>query len=212
MEKKIINNRFNTKSLIPTKESKIILINQNKIENKSSNKNTINNKIDKNINNNFINNKNDTNISNISNNNNKNKVNNIKKDNDIFDDIFIKYNSLFNDDILGRFSVFQKINIINKLNLILFNKIKKGLELQLKRKQLENTLLKIRNGYKDSLIKKKKLYSLIQQKMLRDYNFKKKLKDLRKKLMDEKINMLRDKNLEYIMKSYGIYNENKSYR
>ena len=208
MEKKIINNRFNKKSLIPTKESKIILINQSKKELQSSNKNIINNSIDKNIENNIINKKNneDNNI------NNKYQENNIKKDNDIFDDIFLKYNSLFNDNILKRFSIFQKINIINKLNLILFNKIKKELELQLKRKQLENQLLKIRNGYKDKLIKKKKLYSLIQQKMLRDYNFKKKLKDLRKKLMDEKINLLREKNLEYIMKSYGIYNEDKSYR
>ena len=208
MEKKIINNRFNKKSLIPTKESKIIFINQNKKEKQSSNKNIINNSIDKNIENNIINKKNneDNNF------NNKYQENNIKKDNDIFDDIFLKYNSLFNDNILKRFSIFQKINIINKLNLILFNKIKKELEFQLKRKQLENQLLKIRNGYKDKLIKKKKLYSLIQQKMLRDYNFKKKLKDLRKKLMDEKINLLREKNLEYIMKSYGIYNEEKSYR
>ena len=208
MEKKIINNRFNKKSLIPTKESKIILINQSKKELQSSNKNIINNSIDKNIENNIINKKNneDNNI------NNKYQENNIKKDNDIFDDIFLKYNSLFNDNILKRFSIFQKINIINKLNLILFNKIKKELELQLKRKQLENQLLKIRNGYKDMLIKKKKLYSLIQQKMLRDYNFKKKLKDLRKKLMDQKINLLREKNLEYIMKNYGIYNEDKSYR
>ena len=131
---------------------------------------------------------------------------------DLFDDIFLKYNTLFNDDILSRFSVLQKINIINKLNLLLFNKIKKELQLQLKRKQLENQLLKIRNRYKDKLIKKKKLYSLIQQKMLRDYNFKRKLKDIRKKLMDQKICILRDKNLTYIMKSYGIYNESKSYR
>ena len=140
-------------------------------------------------------------------------IDNKKEDKtDLFDDIFLKYNTLFNDDILSRFSVLQKINIINKLNLLLFNKIKKELQLQLKRKQLENQLLKIRNGYKDKLIKKKKLYSLIQQKMLRDYNFKRKLKDMRKQLMDNKINLLRDKNLTYIMKSYGIYNERKSYR
>ena len=145
---------------------------------------------------------------------NKDKSIDNKKDDktDLFDDIFLKYNTLFNDDILSRFSVLQKINIINKLNLLLFNKIKKELQLQLKRKQLENQLLKIRNGYKDKLIKKKKLYSLIQQKMLRDYNFKRKLKDMRKQLMDNKINLLRDKNLTYIMKSYGIYNERKSYR
>ena len=145
---------------------------------------------------------------------NKDKSIDNKKDDktDLFDDIFLKYNTLFNDDILSRFSVLQKINIINKLNLLLFNKIKKELQIQLKRKQLENQLLKIRNGYKDKLIKKKKLYSLIQQKMLRDYNFKRKLKDMRKQLMDNKINLLRDKNLTYIMKSYGIYNESKSYR
>ena len=48
--------------------------------------------------------------------------------------------------------------------------------------------------------------------MLRDYNLKRKLKDLRKKLMDEKISCLRNKNLVYIMKTYGIYNENKNVR
>ena len=35
---------------------------------------------------------------------------------------------------------------------------------------------------------------------------------MRKKLMDDKINLLREKNLTYIMKSYGIYNENKYFR
>ena len=188
MEEKSINPKYNKNKFIPSNESKIILINSNKTENQTLNKNTINNNKDIIIENNNSNN------------------------NDIFDDIFVKYNTLFNDNILGRFTVLQKINIINKLNLILFNKIKKELELQLKRKQLENQLLKLRNGYKDKLIKKKKLYSLIQQKMLRDYNFKRKLKDLRKKLMDEKINILRNKNLIYIMKSYGIYNENKYFR
>ena len=188
MEEKSINPKYNKNKFIPSNESKIILINSNKTENQTLNKNTINNNKDIIIENNNSNN------------------------NDIFDDIFVKYNTLFNDNILGRFTVLQKINIINKLNLILFNKIKKELELQLKRKQLENQLLKLRNGYKDKLIKKKKLYSLIQQKMLRDYNFKRKLKDLRKKLMDDKINLLREKNLTYIMKSYGIYNENKYFR
>ena len=164
----------------------------------------------------IINNKNEANeINNIKSkdkiNENNNSLNNILNF-DIFDDVFYKYKALFNEKILGRFTVFQKINIINKLNILIFNKIKKELELQLKRKQLENELLKIRNGYKDRLIQKKKLYSLIQQKMLRDYNFKRKLKDLRKKLMDEKINILRNKNLIYIMKSYGIYNENKYFR
>ena len=188
MEKKILNNKFNKNSIIPSKESKIIIINNKKENQNQKSKN---------------NQSSDT-----------NKINdkNITNNNDIFDDIFEKYNSLFNDNILGRFSILQKINIINKLNIILFNKIKKELELQLKRKQLENDLLKIRNGYKDKLIKKKKLYSLIQQKMLRDYNFKRKLKNLRKKLMDERINILRYKNLTYIMKNYGIYNEDKFFR
>ena len=188
MEEKSINPKYNKNKFIPSNESKIILINSNKTENQTLNKNTINNNKDIIIENNNSNN------------------------NDIFDDIFVKYNTLFNDNILGRFTVLQKINIINKLNLILFNKIKKELELQLKRKQLENQLLKLRNGYKDKLIKKKKLYSLIQQKMLRDYNFKRKLKNLRKKLMDERINILRYKNLTYIMKNYGIYNEDKFFR
>ena len=179
MEKKIIH-KFNKNSIIPSKESKVIII--NKKENQKSNK------IDNSIENNNINN------------------------NNLFDDLYLKYNSLFNENILGRFSVLQKINIINKLNIILFNKIKKELELQLKRKQLENNLLKLKNGYKDRLIKKKKLYSLIQQKMLRDYNFKRQLKNIRKKIMDERINILRYKNLTYIMKSYGIYNEDKSFR
>ena len=174
MEKENINQKFNTKILIPSKEIKIKL----------------NNNKDK-----IIENKNNSN----------NKT-------DLFDDIYLKYNTLFNDDILGRFTILQKINIINKLNLILFNKIKKELQLQLKRKQLENEILKIKSGYKDKLIKKKKLYSLIQQKMLKDYNYKRKLKDLRKKLMDERIDLLRYKNLVFIMKSYGIYNEDKHFR
>ena len=190
MEKKQENSQGNN-SIIPTNINKNqILIINNKTENIELNNNNGKNKINEN-NNNSLNN--DLNF-------------------DFFDDIFYKYKALFNENILGRFTVFQKINIINKLNIILFNKIKKELELQLKRKQLENELLKIRNGYKDRLIQKKKLYSLIQQKMLRDYNFKRKLKDLRKKLMDEKINVLRYKNLIYIMKSYGIYNENKYFR
>ena len=48
--------------------------------------------------------------------------------------------------------------------------------------------------------------------MLKDYNQKRKLKDLRKKLMDEKIDLLRYKNLMFIMKSYGVYNEQKYFR
>ena len=189
MEKKSIKSKFDEKSIVPTKESKIIIIN-NKKENSNSKNNIV------------MNSKSKTNE-------NKNNTNN---NSDAFEDLFLKYSSLFNDDILGRFTVLQKINIVNKLNIVLFNKIKKELQLQLKRKQLENELLKLRNGYKDKLIKKKKLYSLIQQKMLKDYNFKRKLKDLRKKLMDERINFLRYKNLMYIMRSYGICNEEKYYR
>ena len=201
MEKKILNPKFNENSIVPSSEGNITIINENKEKEKL---NKINNNYSKD---NF------TDKNNINNNLNsiKDNSNNIK-DYDVFDDIYLKYNSLFNDNILGRFSVLQKINIINKLNIILFNKIKKELQLQLKRKQLENELLKIRNSFKDKLIKKKKLYSLIQEKMLRDYNIKRKLKDLRKKLMDERISALRYKNLTYIMKSYGIYNEDKYFR
>ena len=196
MEEKKINPMFNQNSFIPSNESNVFIINNNKIE------------IDKEKNYN-IKEKNKEKINEI---NNSNKVNTNIKDYELFDDIYSKYNSLFNENILGRFSILEKINIINKLNLILFNKIKRELQLQLKRKQLENELLKLKNNFKDNLIKQKKLYSLIQQKMLRDYNLKRKLKDLRKKLMDEKISCLRNKNLVYIMKTYGIYNENKNVR
>ena len=196
MEEKKINPMFNQNSFIPSNESNVFIINNNKID------------IDKektyNIKENNKEKINEINISNV--------VNTNIKDYELFDDIYSKYNSLFNENILGRFSILEKINIINKLNLILFNKIKRELQLQLKRKQLENELLKLKNNFKDNLIKQKKLYSLIQQKMLRDYNLKRKLKDLRKKLMDEKISSLRNKNLVYIMKTYGIYTENKNVR
>ena len=196
MEEKKINPKFNQNSFIPSNESNVFIINNNQIE------------IDKDKTYNIKENSKEK-INEI---NNSNKVNTNIKDYELFDDIYSKYNSLFNENILGRFSILEKINIINKLNLILFNKIKKELQLQLKRKQLENELLKLKNNFKDNLIKQKKLYSLIQQKMLRDYNLKRKLKDLRKKLMDEKISCLRNKNLVYIMKTYGIYNENKNVR
>ena len=196
MEEKKINPKFNQNSFIPSNESNVFIINNNQIEiDKEKTYNIKENSKEK--------------INEI---NNSNKVNTNIKDYELFDDIYSKYNSLFNENILGRFSILEKINIINKLNLILFNKIKKELQLQLKRKQLENELLKLKNNFKDNLIKQKKLYSLIQQKMLRDYNLKRKLKDLRKKLMDEKISCLRNKNLVYIMKTYGIYNENKNVR
>jgi len=196
MEEKKINPMFNQNSFIPSNESNVFIINNNKREiEKEKTYNIKENNKDK--------------INEI---NNNNKVNTNIKDYELFEDIYSKYNSLFNDNILGRFSILEKINIINKLNLILFNKIKRELQLQLKRKQLENELLKLKNNFKDNLIKQKKLYSLIQQKMLRDYNLKRKLKDLRKKLMDEKISCLRNKNLVYIMKTYGIYNENNNVR
>ena len=192
MDKKRITSKFNEKSIVPTEESKIIIINnkkekQSNLNDSSDNKKEYNEKKDENINDNNDN-------------------------SDVFEDLFYKYSSLFNDDVLGRFPVLQKINIVNKLNIILFNKIKKELQLQLKRKQLENEILKIKSGYKDKLIKKKKLYSLIQQKMLKDYNYKRKLKDLRKKLMDERIDLLRYKNLVFITKSYGIYNGDNFFR
>ena len=196
MEKKKINPMFNQNSFIPSNESNVFIINNNKRE--IEKEKTYNIK--------------ENNKEKINEINNSNKVNTNIKDYELFEDIYSKYNSLFNDNILGRFSILEKINIINKLNLILFNKIKRELQLQLKRKQLENELLKLKNNFKDNLIKQKKLYSLIQQKMLRDYNLKRKLKDLRKKLMDEKISCLRNKNLVYIMKTYGIYNENKNVR
>jgi len=196
MEEKKINPMFNQNSFIPSNESNVFIINNNKRE--IEKEKTYNIK--------------ENNKEKINEINNSNKVNTNIKDYELFEDIYSKYNSLFNDNILGRFSILEKINIINKLNLILFNKIKRELQLQLKRKQLENELLKLKNNFKDNLIKQKKLYSLIQQKMLRDYNLKRKLKDLRKKLMDEKISCLRNKNLVYIMKTYGIYNENKNVR
>ena len=84
--------------------------------------------------------------------------------------------------------------------------------MELQRKRLENKILIIKSRYKTALILQKKLHSLIQEKMLRDFNFKKNLKDLRKKLMDEKIEKLKYKNLVFIMKAYGIYREDKNFR
>ena len=122
------------------------------------------------------------------------------------------YKFLNDDKILGRFSPTQKLYIINKLNVIVYNRIKKELMIELKRKKLENKILMIKSRIKTNLISHKKLQSLIQQKMIRDFNFKKKLKDLRKKLMDEKIENLKYKNIVCIMKAYGIFREDKSYR
>ena len=122
------------------------------------------------------------------------------------------YNFLKDDKILGRFSLQEKLYIINKLNVIVYNKIKQELMIELKRKRLENKILLIKSRIKTNLILHKKLQSLVQQKMIRDFNFKKKLKDFRKKLMDEKIESLKYKNIVCIMKAYGIYREDKTYR
>ena len=122
------------------------------------------------------------------------------------------YKFLEDKNILGRFSISDKFNIINKLNVLVYNKIKKELMIELKNKRLENKILLIKSRIKTHLILQKKLQSLVQQRMIRDFNFKKKLKDLRKKLMDEKIEKLKYKNIVCIMRAYGIYNEDKSYR
>ena len=122
------------------------------------------------------------------------------------------YNFLKDNKILGRFSPQEKLCIINKLNVIVYNKIKQELMIELKRKRIENKILLIKSKIKTNLILHKKLQSLVQQKMIRDFNFKKNLKDLRKKLMDEKIEGLKYKNIVCIMKAYGIYREDKSYR
>ena len=119
---------------------------------------------------------------------------------------------LKDNKILGRFTFSEKLYIINKLNVIVYNKIKKELMIELNRKRLENKILIIKSRIKTKLILQKKMQSLVQQKMIRDFNFKKKLKDLRKKLMDEKIDNLKYKNIVCIMKSYGIFREDKSYR
>ena len=138
---------------------------------------------------------------------NKNKCNQSSDNNDFYD-----YGILYGDKILGRFSVQEKISIINKLNIIVYGKIKKELLMELERKRFENKLLQIKSQYKTALILQKKLHSLVQEKMLRDFFFKKNLKDLRKKLMDEKIEKLKYKNLVFIMKAYGIYRGDKNYR
>jgi hypothetical protein len=136
------------------------------------------------------------------NNNNNNEESNVENN----------YNFLKDDKILGRFSLQEKLYIINKLNVIVYNKIKQELMIELKRKRLENKILLIKSRIKTNLILHKKLQSLVQQKMIRDFNFKKKLKDFRKKLMDEKIESLKYKNIVCIMKAYGIYREDKTYR
>ena len=136
---------------------------------------------------------------------NKETSNESDNTNNSSDNLLAQYNLLLNKNFLGRFKPLEKFNIINKLSIIIFEKIKRDLSLILKRKKFTNELLKLKNSYKDKLIQKKLLYSIIQQKMFRDFNCRKKLKDLRKKLMDEKIERLRYRNQVYIMRTYGIY-------
>ncbi len=138
----------------------------------------------------------------------ENNNNNIEENNNDFYD----FKALYSDKVLGRFSIEEKINIINKLNVLVYGRTKKELLMELKRKRIENKLLLLKSNYKKALILQKRLHSLIQEKMLRDFNFKKNLKDLRKKLMDEKIEKLKYKNLVFIMKTYGIYREDKCFR
>ena len=171
--------------------------------NKNNNDNTEENKKQEEINQNS----NSDNLENKKNNENKDNYKESSENNDIYD-----YGILYGDKILGRFTVQEKINIINKLNIIVYGKIKKELLMELERKRFENKLLQIKSQYKTALILQKKLHSLVQEKMLRDFFFKKNLKDLRKKLMDEKIEKLKYKNLVFIMKAYGIYRGDKNYR
>ena len=151
------------------------------------------------------------NINKIENSNSINIIEDKKEDNNDNNDLY-NFNFLTDKNILGRFTSSEKLYIINKLNVIVYNKIKKELMIELSRKRLENKILLIKSRIKTNLILQKKLQSLIQQKMIRDFNFKKKLKDLRKKLMDEKIEKLKYKNIVCIMKAYGIYTDDKSYR
>ena len=145
-------------------------------------------------------------------NNNNNIINNDNDNKEDDNNDFYDYRVLYSDKVLGRFSLHEKISIINKLNIIVMGRIKKELIMELNRKRFENKLLLIKSRYKTALILQKRLHSLVQEKMLRDFNFKKNLKDLRKKLMDEKIEKLKYKNLVFIMRTYGIYREDKYYR
>ena len=151
------------------------------------------------------------NINKIGNSNSINIIEDKKEDNNDNNDLY-NFNFLTDKNILGRFTSSEKLYIINKLNVLVYNKIKRELMIELRRKRLENKILLIKSRIKTNLILQKKMQSLIQQKMIRDFNFKKKLKDLRKKLMDEKIEKLKYKNIVCIMKAYGIFREDKSYR
>ena len=101
---------------------------------------------------------------NLNDNNDENKEKNNEDD---------EYNFLKDNKILGRFTFSQKLYIINKLNVIVYNRIKKELMIELKRKRLENKILMIKSRIKTKLILQKKMQSLVQQKMIRDFNFKK---------------------------------------
>ena len=151
------------------------------------------------------------NINKIENSNSINIIQDKKEDNNDNNDLY-NFNFLTDKNILGRFTSSEKLYIINKLNVLVYNKIKRELMIELRRKRLENKILLIKSRIKTNLILQKKMQSLIQQKMIRDFSFKKKLKDLRKKLMDEKIEKLKYKNIVCIMKAYGIFREDKSYR
>ena len=151
------------------------------------------------------------NINKIENSNSINIIEDKKEDNNDNNDLY-NFNFLTDKNILGRFTSSEKLYIINKLNVLVYNKIKRELMIELRRKRLENKILLIKSRIKTNLILQKKMQSLLQQKMIRDFNFKKKLKDLRKKLMDEKIEKLKYKNIVCIMKAYGIFREDKSYR
>ena len=151
------------------------------------------------------------NINKIENSNSINIIEDKKEDNNDNNDLY-NFNFLTDKNILGRFTSSEKLYIINKLNVLVYNKIKRELMIELRRKRLENKILLIKSRIKTNLILQKKMQSLIQQKMIRDFNFKKKLKDLRKKLMDEKIETLKNKNLVFIMKAYGIYREDQFFR
>ena len=97
---------------------------------------------------------------NIEEKNNENKII-INDDNENNEETNYKF--LNDDKILGRFSPTQKLYIINKLNVIVYNRIKKELMIELKRKKLENKILLIKSRIKTNLISHKKLQSLIQQ-------------------------------------------------
>ena len=90
-----------------------------------------------------------------------NEQKNIEKNNDIekndnYDNSdSYDYKALYDDKNLGRFSLNEKICIINKLNVIVYGKIKKELLMELKAKKFENKILLIKSRYKTELILKR---------------------------------------------------------